>query len=184
MLVDIKETMIARKYAEAYLNLYADSISLEDFFALQSIESFLAKHESVLFFLSLSYILPSIKRDYLDKLRIRFGVPESFNQLTRVLIEQKRGFLLDAILRQVDTSYRRRKKILFFTISSSPALTSEQIKNIQGFLAHMTGCVIMYKYTVDKTLIAGIRLQADTVLWEYSIRKQLDRLSQQQAQGM
>ena len=40
-----------------------------------------------------------------------------------------------------------------------------------------TAATNLYAYSIDTDLIAGVRIQSDTLLWEYSIDKQLRKLA-------
>lgn len=173
------QEVLSRKYAQAFLNCFIDDISLEGLSALHALELFLRTHQKVLFFLSLSHINVQIKKQFLKELFEKFKVTDSLNKLAHVLVDSKRGQLLYTVLQQIITMYKQRRQIASFAIEASHPLTESQIEIIQQFLARMLGCDIIYEYTIKKALIAGIRLQSDTQLWEYSIDKQLDSMSHQ-----
>lgn len=171
--MNIQEHFVAKKYAQAFLNLFINSISLDDYYNLVSAEQFLTIHKKAFFFLSLSHIEQSTKIRLLEKVMQKFGVVLSINNLVRLLLNDKRLFLLGEIVRQLCSLYRKRKNIELFSIVSSHALQEKDLSVIQQFLATNTGCDIMYTYTVDTRLIAGVRVQSDLLVWEYSIAKQL-----------
>jgi len=170
-------TTLARKYANAFLNCFIEDINLDEFYALCALELFLKSNQKILYFLSLSHIDSDIKKDFLHTLFEQFKVIAACNALARILIDNKRGQLLCGVLKQVIMIYRQRKKIVSFVIATSHHVPADQIAVIQQFLAHQIGCDIIYECVVDKKLIAGIRVQSDTLLWEYSIGKQLGLMS-------
>lgn len=59
------------------------------------------------------------------------------------------------------------------TVASSCELLDEQRKSIESFIARHVSGKKSYTYTVDPSLIAGVRIYSDTILWEVSIEKQL-----------
>ena len=69
-----------------------------------------------------------------------------------------------------------RNKIARVKISSSHDITQQDLDAIERFLVNQTGLSIIYTYAIDKKLIAGIRLQSNTLLWECSINKQLTQI--------
>ena len=90
-----------------------------------------------------------------------------------MLINDKRAGLFDFVLKQITLLYKRRNKILSFTISTAHPLTQEAVESVKQFLERVTGCDIIYEYKIDKSLIAGMRLQSETLLWEHSVKKNL-----------
>ena len=105
-----------------------------------------------------------------------YKLPSFFEKLITLLVHDKRAPLMSRVLKELVALYRKKHTIVFFEITSSHGLTHEQLDNIEQFLARKTGCDIIYKYEVDTTLIAGLRLQSDAFVWEYSIRKQLENM--------
>ncbi len=169
--------VLARKYAQAFLNCFIDEIDQTYFAALCDLERYFRSNKKVLYFLSLSNIDQATKETLMHTLFEQFGIAHSGDRLVHTLLISKRGQLLHAVLKHIIVLYKRRKQIMSFLITTSHQLNAQQIAQIQRFLARVTGCDILYEYTVDKGLIAGIRLQSDVLLWEYSIDKQLKSMS-------
>ncbi|MGB8366998.1 MAG: F0F1 ATP synthase subunit delta, partial [Candidatus Babeliales bacterium] len=94
-------------------------------------------------------------------------------KLLELLLNDNRAFLICDVLYYVCLLYRQYKNITKFAMISSHLLSEEDKKIIKHFLMQMTEQDIMYTTKIDKKLIAGIRLQSDTLLWEYSIRQRL-----------
>ncbi len=99
---------------------------------------------------------------------------EPFITLTRTLIEHKRIWLAAAVFRRLFALYKERTGLHQFVVRSSHELTDELRIEVERFLARAAGQGSIYTYTVDNRLIAGIRMQSDTLLWENSVRKQLN----------
>jgi len=170
--VNLKGAIVAKRYAQAFINIFLDTLSLQDYDNMQRASTSINKQ--VLFFLRLSALDYSVKKNALYTLSKRFKLPLSVQNLLHVLLRDNRAFLICDVLRYVCSLYRRYKHILEFAIISSHPLTKDEIEVIKHFLAQMTGQDIMYVYKIDKELIAGIRLQSDTFLWEYSICQRLN----------
>ncbi len=106
----------------------------------------------------------------------QFGLPPIFDRLIHLLIQDRRVVLLADILHKLSALYRDRHGIGHVLITSSHILNNEQLSGIKRFLARKTGLDIIYTHRVDRKLIAGIRLQGDSFVWEYSVRKSLNNL--------
>ncbi len=170
--VSSKVAVVAKRYAQAFTNIFLDTLSLKDYDNIWVASASINKQ--VLFFLRLPSLDYLVKKDALNTISKRFKLPLSVQKLLHVLLHDNRAFLICDVLRYVCSLYRQYKHISEFAIISSHPLTKDEIEVIKHFLAQMTRQDIMYTYKIDKELIAGIRLQSDTFLWEYSIRQRLD----------
>jgi len=168
---------IARKYAKAFLNIYIDDISFDQYKAITKLETFFKNHRKVVFFLSIPNITTEEKEKNLYELLSNFKLA-ILKPLIRLLINQKRIFLIDDVLTQIIILYKEAKNIMMFNIMTPHQLEESDILIIRRFLADKTEKIITWKYLKDKKLIAGLRLQSNTLLWEYSIYKQCERLRQ------
>lgn len=171
--------IVARKYANAFLNLYINDISEENFKAIKKLDTFFDNHKKSIFFLSVPNIENSQKEKLLAELFEKFGVKNLLKPLIDLLFEHKRIFLISEVLKHIKLLYKERKNIMMFNITSSHQLDDQDIEIIKQFLAFKTNKKIMSEYKIDKSIVAGIRLQSGTLLWEYSISKQCETLRKQ-----
>lgn len=167
------ESVLAQRYAQAYLNVYIDSISYKDFRLIRDAGLFFAQNRHLLFFLNWPAIKKPAKIAALRQALEYCQVPSSINRLIDLLAAHKRMFLIIKILEYICKLYEKRHAIAQVTVTSSHPVTDQELKVMQQFLANKTGLSIIYDYKIDKKLIAGIRMQSDTFLWEYSINQQL-----------
>lgn len=168
-----RQLSLAKKYASAFLNVWGEKILPEDFKKIVTIKDFFAQHKKDLFFLRLPHIGPSKKLQIIGDFIPECTVKPFLLRLLELLLDHKRAFLFYDVLDQLCEQYRQKNKIMIFSVISSHSLDSEQKQEIKQFLANKTGYEIEYDTIIKKQLIAGIRLQSDTLLWEYSIRKNL-----------
>ncbi len=164
---------IARKYAYAFLNIFGNKISLDDIIHFQAAEQFLRSTPRALFLLKVPGLPEQVKKDGLLGLCSRFQLPRETAILITLLLKNKRVYLIKAIFTNIIDIYKERKNVQVFMVSSSIELSSFHRSQVEAFLATRITGVIIYKYMVDKRLIAGMRLQSDNYLWEYSLQKQL-----------
>lgn len=168
---------LSSKYAQAVMNVFGESISRKDITHVQEIIGFLATHKEALFFLRVSRIDGAVKERALDKLFENLSNKKPFFALVHLLVQENRGHLIYSTLREIVSLYYQTHKIMACEITTSHSISPESLDKVQQFLARQTGNDIIYTYTRDASLIAGIRAQSKTILWEHSIRKQLRELA-------
>lgn len=172
-----QQVRLSKKYAQAVFNLFGSSFSRDDIARIHTIVSFLEQHKKALFFLRLSHIDIEIKVRALDELMADISDKKPFMALIRLLLHENRGHLIYQTLREIVVLYYAAQNIMPCAISSSHPLSQEELHKVEQFLARQTGSDIIYTYSRDTSLIAGLRVQSKTVLWEHSIRKQLRELA-------
>jgi ATP synthase F1 delta subunit len=168
---------ISKKYAQAVFNVFGASMVRDDIERIEKIVSFLGQHKKALFFLQLAHIDLDVKMRSLDELFVDFSDKKPFMRLIRFLLDENRGHLIDGVLREIVSLYYDAHKIMPCAITSSHELSSDELHKVEQFLARQTGDDIIYTYKRDPSLIAGLRVQSKTILWEHSIRKQLRELA-------
>jgi ATP synthase F1 delta subunit len=172
-----QQIRLARNYAHAVLNVFGPSISRDDITHIQNIVLFLEQHKKALFFLRLTRIDQEVKLKALDALFVELSNKKPFMALIRLLITDNRGHLVYRVLSELVDLYRTANHIMSCTITSSHELSQDELNKVEQFLARQTGDDIIYTYSRDASLIAGLRVQSQTILWEHSVRKQLRELA-------
>jgi len=171
------EIVVAKKYAQAFLNLYIEKISYSDYCSLKAAARSLKNNGAFFSLLNIPTIALIQKRSSLYAILKELQVPEVLNTVIELIIQHQRIFLIPALLNALVRGYEERKKIISFTISSSHALPTNNLELLKKFLTKKTNAHIIYRYEINKKLIAGIRMQSDLFLWEYSVAKQLKTIS-------
>ncbi|MCX5922718.1 MAG: ATP synthase F1 subunit delta [Candidatus Dependentiae bacterium] len=172
-MIKAAEYTVSKRYATAFLNVFGDSISYADMQNVCAASEFFYQHKNLLFFLTWPVIDTGLKVRALNEALQKFSLGKPFDRLIDLLATHKRTYLIHATLKALCALYKQRNRIMDVAITSSNTLREQDLKALQEFLVNITGQSIIYTYKIDKNLIAGIRLQSDTVLWEYSIRKHL-----------
>lgn len=175
----INGDLIARNYALAFLNSFIDHISFDDFLAIRRLQAFWEENRKSFHCLNVPGIVCNKKVAAVEELLKACSAPVVLKELFVLLIRHRREKLIASVLENVCSLYMERKNILFFHITSSHELTGDEQATIQQFLAHKTKKTIVYTCSIDKDLIAGIRCQSEALVWEHSVRKQLDDVRRQ-----
>jgi F-type H+-transporting ATPase subunit delta len=176
--MDIKSAIVSRKYAEAFLNIYMDSITDDIIVHLEELSTYLRSHKNALIFFGLHHISAEEKLRLFEKIEMRIKPSSFIKKLFEALIKHNRVTLCPQIIDMICKLYRKRKNIMMFDIQASYPLGTAEISIIRKFLSHKTNTYITSTHSINKNLIAGLRLQSETFLWEYSIHKQLKQLTQ------
>lgn len=167
---------VAKKYARAFLNIYGNSVSLDQCSAFQSSASFFKDNHRFVLVLKLSYIPNDVKREMVQKLVDYYALPSTVKHLVSLLIEDQRLFLLPVVFEWIVDLYYHDNNIELFDIATSHQVNDAQVKDIEKFLADKTGKKVMAAHKVQPALIAGVSCQSDYHKWEYSIKQQLESI--------
>lgn len=173
--MDIKAETLARKYAQAFLNLYPDAVK-KMYKQLPAVAQLLSTSPQFSFISKLPIAFVPLKKDMLKKILEPFQIPTVFDRLIDILAAQQRLALLPLIMQSLAQLYRKKINTSVVIARSSQQLDDQELSVIQKFLESQTQQHIVISPVLDKELIAGLRLQSDTFLWEYSVAQQLNRI--------
>lgn len=174
--------LLARKYARAFLAVARGQFTL-DMVSVCSALAHALEESKMQMQRIMALMHEKEQQKVMEQVVAQSGLPAAFGNLIRLLIQEKRLILLPLVLEQIVDLYKEQEGILMCTVTSSHPLDATLRAAVQQFLARATGRVIMEQYVIDKSLIAGIRMRSDTVLWEYSIDKQLKAIARLSGRG-
>ena len=99
-----------------------------------------------------------------------------FFNLIVMLIETNRIVLFVEILEFILWEFQDYTKKIYFDITASDTLNDSEIYTIKRFLMKLSNSDIIYKYSIDKKLIAGLRALSSNFLWQYSVSAKLQKV--------
>ena len=166
-------SVLCRRYATAFLNVYGDEITLDDCKKLKGAADFLGSHRSILAFFELPDLKPDRHQKMIDLLISHFSLPEAIKPLLFLLDEQRHMWLVVETFSILVELYLKRHNLMIFSIESYPRISEEKLEEFKKFLHRQTKKDILCRLEENKDLIAGIRAQSSSLLWEYSIEKKL-----------
>ena len=166
-------SLVAKRYAQAILNVYGSEFVFEDVAAMRDIRSYLQSHRRIVFLLRLAVVPDEVKERGLCMLCERFKVSVPCRKLVGLLRAHRRLQLFPAVLEYLERLYLERKRIVPIAVSSASALSESDQKVIEQFFAQQLGVSVVGEYQIDQSLIAGLRVQSQYYLWERSVAKQL-----------
>ena len=175
----ITSEIVAKKYALAFLNTLKQDLSSDTLQQLDLFATFLKRQKTVLAHLALPSLSNATKQILVQKITTHFGLSDLITRLIFLLMEKRYIHLLDVTIKQIIKQYQKRHAIAPFLISTSHPLQEDEKQRIIDFIVKiMPHNKIQPTFSVLPELISGIRIQNDTLLWERSINKLLQRIQQ------
>jgi F0F1-type ATP synthase delta subunit len=165
-------SLLARKYARAYLAVFGKKFSEQELSKLEELKKFLHENRALSLYAIATESTTTLQH-FFDLLTSTFGLPKSIERLCALLERDRRLFMLKEVIGAISYEYKRQQGIVVWDITSSQHLSPEQLVVIKKYLAQKTGTSIEVEVSVDPALIAGLRFQSEALLWEDSLRKQL-----------
>ena len=174
--MDKGSIILARRYARAYLELFFDTIPVASYKAFERAADLFVKKPRLGFLLDLGVIDRDLKIKEVDRIAQLCGLPTSCEKLVVLVVDHKRGSLLGEIFAQIADLYKHRAKIDDCYVTSSISLSDKEKKEVESGFEQQTGVTLNFEYSVDPSLIAGMRCQTTALLWEDSVDQRLRRL--------
>ncbi len=171
------QNRLAIRYADAFLNLFDTSITPENLQTFCRTAAFFDAHKRRLSLALTPYLDTAHAAARITDLCKQMGMPETCKQLVHLLAHANRLELLPTVLTHIGEQYKIRHGTFDCAIISSHPLSEQNKAALNRFLDHATNHTLMKQYSVDKSLIAGIRVVGDNLFWEYSIRRYLAEIS-------
>lgn len=172
----LQELAVARKYAQAYVHVCGSRLTEENFGQIEQFIIEYKQHKEKFFYLRLLSLAPGIKSTLILKSLDRFGLRSVLEPLIFILAGHSRLGLLVHVLQSIHALYKEMHGMVDVTIQSAHPLDVQQQSIVTSFLEHLTGKKIHAVLAGNPELIAGIRVQSDTFLWEHSVAQQLRSL--------
>lgn len=172
------QSLVAKQYAKAYLAEYESQLNLADIEHIKLVLKFFRKHHN---FMSLvSELIDDAGSDHIliQELFDHFSLPVTLKKLVDVLIRHKRLIFFAQVLQDIGCLYLLQHNILEVTVSSAAPLEALELEQFEKFFTELSGKRIISNVVLDESLIAGVRMQSDLFLWEYSIASRLRTLRQ------
>lgn len=167
-------------YAQAFFNTFSDTISMDHYYAIEKAYGGLIKNTSLINLLQVSFFNHhELKKKCLTQIIEQFTLPKSIFTLGLLLIDSERIHLLPFILKKIALLCEKKNNSMTMEIRCSHAISDDKREHITKMLRNLTGSNIKPIFSVDPHLIAGIRAQSNTFLWESSIKKTLKAIKAQ-----
>lgn len=175
----ITSEIIAKKYAIALLNTTKEELTEPILVQLDRFATFLKNQKTVVAHLALPTLKSITQQTLVKIITTHFGLEALLTRLIFLLMEKKRIYLLGLVIKHIIKQYQKRHNISVFLITASHPLQEQEKESIIDSITQiMPHGKIQATFSIAPELISGIRIQSDTLLWERSINKLLQRIQQ------
>ena len=174
----ISQSLSSKKYATAYLNVFHDNLTIDTITNISHAAQFLKNHAVIMVVICAVGGNKKDQIEMLEKVFEYFKVTIPFERLVDVLLKRNDLCLLPTVLLDICHLYKERNNLLDMTIKSAQSLDEQEIEKFEAFFAKHAQKKLLVKTEVDESLLAGVRLQSEVFLWEYSIASRLRSLRQ------
>jgi len=170
--MSIESFKMVRRYAQAYLNVFAPRPSLEVLTNFERCMNFIKTNHDMVKKLSSLVTDDAIQLKAFSLITDDYALDHG-SALIKVLISNKHLTLLYEVLGAIIAEGRiRRNEFLCNVISSHPLQDSAR-EELEDALEKKLLASVVCTYSQDSTLLDGILVKSSTFLWEDSLAKKL-----------
>jgi F-type H+-transporting ATPase subunit delta len=150
---------------------------------LQSIQALIAGSDVLHNALLSPAVSPLRKRAVMARLMGPLGISKAVRNFAFVVIDHRRIHELPSMVEAFDVLIDERLGFLRGEVASALPLTEAQRASLDAELSRLTGKQTKLKFTTDPALIGGVVARVGSVVYDGSVRGQLERLRVKLANG-
>lgn len=170
--MEIDNETLASRYARALLNYTAGLDDTGLAVRLGAFATFLGLYRRH---------LVQLDTDFYEKIGHIFKLEACrIDLIVRLLSGHDRLMLMPDVMRHFFELYKKEHQLLFCTLKTSHELTADQKDVLMTFIGQISGKEIVFSVKIDRSLIAGVRIEGDEMVWESSVARQLRAIEQLQ----
>jgi F-type H+-transporting ATPase subunit delta len=121
------------------------------------------------------------KNNVVAKLAARLGLHAYVRNFIHILVRNRRIGLFDQIRASLERTLDERTGVIQTELASATELTAESRNSIEAQLGRLTGRRVRCRYCVDANLLGGVVARIGAVVYDGSVRGQLDALRRKMA---
>jgi len=180
----MKNLVLVKKYAQGLVQAVAGEPEFRAI--LSDIESFLglyAKREDLRSALESPFINAEKRASVLRQVLKAGGAADKTVRFLLLIQEHKRLDLLRDIAAALPETWNEKQGILTFEVSSVVPLTDEQKARLGKRLEAAEGRPVSLAFRIDPGIVGGLSVKKGNIVYDASIRGNLDRIREQIQQG-
>lgn len=170
---------LSHRYARAFLSLAEKAGQIdavrEELDALESVTEATAK---LIPFLADPVVPPEKRRQVLVQALDAIKVSELTRRFCLFLLEKNRIRALHDIVRAYDELCDERNKIIRAKVVSARPLAAEESAEFERILIEKTGKKVLVEFAEDPALIGGVKVHVGSLVYDGSIRGELERVEE------
>lgn len=170
---------VARRYAKALLQIGVDDGNFERIGReVRALASAIKRSEELAQTLANPIFPRSDREKVLRALLDRIGATQSVVNFTRLLLDRERVAVLPDISRELDAMIDARAKRVSAKVKSAAPLDEQQKKRLVKTLESLSGKTVDMVVEHDPSLLGGVVAQVGDLVYDGSLRTQLERIRQ------
>ncbi len=118
------------------------------------------------------------KKNILQSIIDKLALSATVANFIKILAEKRRIWLLKLIEEQYNNLSNKLHKILPIKIKTAFPLDDFKLSTIKEGIERTTGFNVLMTVELDQSLIAGIKIEIDDMVYDSSVKSQLDRIEE------
>lgn len=171
-------TEISKEYAKALFELASENgVSKEVSEGLKLISGVFETHKEYFAFLA----SPGVsKKERLDSIEAAFGadVPECLVSFVSYMCRRNKMKYYPGAAAEYERMYSESKNVVTVFVTSAVPLNDKEKEKLSAALEKKHGKSVIISYSVDSSLIGGIRLESNGFILDGSVKKRLHDLKE------
>ena len=121
------------------------------------------------------------RKDKINVINTAFAgkVPEDFAGLFALMLKRGRERDITGVLEHMDVLYKEYSRLAVAKLYSPEELPEEKVTEIRGLISKKLDKTIHIEKIIDKSLIAGFRVEVDGFVFDASTKNQVNRLKKE-----
>jgi len=176
---------VARRYATALFKVGVEDDKVEQYGQeLKSFVGFLESDKEIKLFLITPLVEKTLQHQVLENILEKLGLSDVIKRFINILFDKKRLLFLDDICNFYDLLVDEYKGVCRAELISAVPLAEEDLEKIKERLKAVTGKKeVVLEVKEDPSLIGGIIAKIGDVIYDGSIRTQLNILKENLKRG-
>lgn len=180
--IDVKNINIAKKYATALFEITEGNKAEVVMQNLIFIDETLRTNEQLFSFFNNPIITRDDKKDVAQKI-FAIHIEKDVLDLLFVLIDNARIDAFNEIVNQYSSQFNIKENIVEPNIISAVELTEEQKQKVIAKLQNKLNKQIIPNYIIDENIIAGMIIEIDDKVIDFSLKEKFEQVQKQLVKG-
>lgn len=180
----MKSLVLIKRYTLGLLNSVQEEAEYASLYQhLRSFSITLSARKKLFNHLTQPFLPASKKHTILEEILNKAKMPAKATRFVLLLVENERLELLPDIIEIMPDLWNETRGVQTFEVSSVIPLTDNQQKRLKEKLEHLENAPVALRYKNDPALIGGLSLRKGNIVYDVSLRGNLERLLEQIIEG-
>jgi F-type H+-transporting ATPase subunit delta len=179
----MRSQILIRRYAQGLISSAKEEGEFGSLYAeLGEFEKFLSSHTKLHDTLMSPFLPATKKREIADLILEKTSIGAKARRFLLLLVENNRLPILPQLLERLPLMWNEERGIATFEVSSVMPLKPAQKKRLEERLASLERSPVALTYKIDPSLIGGLSIRKENIVYDASIRGDLERIQQKIAE--